>query len=142
MLFFFQTNRSPFMCLQTYREYLIRRWRKTPWTAVEDETLRKLVASMRIGNYIPFKKSEESYLTAYSESACDCPLIGFDFVSVARHVHGRDVRQVIYRWSRVLSPTLKKGPWTKEEDEVSLARGVTRFVYWTGNNSRVRIRRY
>lgn len=31
---------------------------------------------------------------------------------------GRDGSQLSYRWLSVLDPSLKKGPWSKEEDQV------------------------
>lgn len=36
---------------------------------------------------------------------------------IALHVPGRTHTQCLQRWNKVLRPGLKKGPWTKEEDE-------------------------
>lgn len=40
-------------------------------------------------------------------------------------MEGRDPAQVIYRWCQVLDPSLKKGPWTKQEDEVGRRRSLS-----------------
>ncbi|XP_029283947.1 snRNA-activating protein complex subunit 4 [Cottoperca gobio] len=50
---------------------------------------------MRIGNFIPY--TQMSYF-----------------------MEGRDPAQLIYRWNQVLDPSLKKGFWTGEEDELLL----------------------
>lgn len=34
-------------------------------------------------------------------------------------MEGRDSAQLIYRWTKSVDPSLKKGPWTPEEDAVS-----------------------
>ena len=39
-------------------------------------------------------------------------------------MEGRDPPQLIYRWNQVLDPSLKKGPWTKQEDQVGSERGL------------------
>lgn len=33
-------------------------------------------------------------------------------------MEGREPTQLIYRWTHFLDPSLKKGPWTPEEDQV------------------------
>jgi len=42
-------------------------------------------------------------------------------------MEGRDPSQLIYRWNQVLDPSLKKGFWTKEEDQVGRGRGLHRI---------------
>lgn len=44
-------------------------------------------------------------------------------LAVCYFMESRDPTQLIYRWSHVLDPSLKKGPWTKEEDQVCRGRG-------------------
>lgn len=34
-------------------------------------------------------------------------------------MEGRDSAQLIYRWTKSVDPSLKKGAWTPEEDAVS-----------------------
>lgn len=45
-------------------------------------------------------------------------------LSVSYFMEGRDPAQLIYRWNNVLDPSLKKGPWRPEEDQV---RGPATF---------------
>uniref|UniRef100_A0A673XXV4 Small nuclear RNA activating complex, polypeptide 4 n=1 Tax=Salmo trutta TaxID=8032 RepID=A0A673XXV4_SALTR len=89
------TNRTAFMCLQTYQRYICTDFRRRRWGGVEDEILRELVEKMRIGNYIPYTQ-------------------------ISYFMEGRDSCQLMYRWTQVLDPTLKKGYWSKEEDEMLL----------------------
>ncbi|POI33742.1 hypothetical protein CIB84_002507 [Bambusicola thoracicus] len=44
----------------------------------------------------------------------------FSFL-VAYYMEGRDSAQLIYRWTKSVDPSLKKGPWTPEEDAMLLA---------------------
>lgn len=39
-------------------------------------------------------------------------------LSVSYFMEGRDPAQLVYRWNQVLDPSLKKGPWTQQEDQV------------------------
>ncbi|XP_038869116.1 snRNA-activating protein complex subunit 4-like [Salvelinus namaycush] len=89
------TNRTAFMCLQTYQRYICTDFRRRRWGSVEDEILRELVEKMRIGNYIPYTQ-------------------------ISYFMEGRGSCQLMYRWTQVLDPTLKKGYWSKEEDEMLL----------------------
>uniref|UniRef100_A0A4W5M633 Small nuclear RNA activating complex, polypeptide 4 n=1 Tax=Hucho hucho TaxID=62062 RepID=A0A4W5M633_9TELE len=89
------TNRTAFMCLQTYQRYICTDFRRRRWGGAEDEILRELVEKMRIGNYIPYTQ-------------------------ISYFMEGRDSCQLMYRWTQVLDPTLKKGYWSKEEDEMLL----------------------
>ena len=45
------------------------------------------------------------------------------YLSVSYFMDGRDPAQLLYRWNQVLDPSLKKGPWTKQEDEVGWGWG-------------------
>ncbi|KAI4898345.1 hypothetical protein NFI96_024572 [Prochilodus magdalenae] len=85
------TNRTAFMCFQTYQRYIAKSFRKREWTKEEDQALRDLVEKMKIGNFIPYTQ-------------------------ISYFMEGRDSSQVMYRWTSVLDPSLKKGPWSKEED--------------------------
>uniref|UniRef100_A0A8C8HII2 snRNA-activating protein complex subunit 4 n=1 Tax=Oncorhynchus tshawytscha TaxID=74940 RepID=A0A8C8HII2_ONCTS len=89
------TNRTAFMCLQTYQRYICTDFKRRMWCGVEDDILRELVEKMRIGNYIPYTQ-------------------------ISYFMEGRDSCQLMYRWTQVLDPTLRKGHWSKEEDEMLL----------------------
>ncbi|XP_064867510.1 snRNA-activating protein complex subunit 4-like [Oncorhynchus nerka] len=89
------TNRTAFMCLQTYQRYICTDFKRRMWCGVEDDILRELVEKMRIGNYIPYTQ-------------------------ISYFMEGRDSCQLMYRWTQVLDPTLTKGHWSKEEDEMLL----------------------
>uniref|UniRef100_A0A674B8U8 Small nuclear RNA activating complex, polypeptide 4 n=1 Tax=Salmo trutta TaxID=8032 RepID=A0A674B8U8_SALTR len=89
------TNRTAFMCLQTYQRYICTDFKRRMWGRLEDDILRELVEKMRIGNYIPYTQ-------------------------ISYFMEGRDSCQLMYRWTQVLDPTLTKGYWSKEEDEMLL----------------------
>uniref|UniRef100_A0A672V3Z2 snRNA-activating protein complex subunit 4 n=1 Tax=Strigops habroptila TaxID=2489341 RepID=A0A672V3Z2_STRHB len=89
------TNRTPFQCLQKYQVYN-KDLKRKEWTKGEDQMLLELVQEMRVGSHIPYKK-------------------------IAYYMEGRDSAQLIYRWTKSVDPSLKKGPWTPEEDAMLLA---------------------
>ncbi|NXN19278.1 SNPC4 protein, partial [Indicator maculatus] len=89
------TNRTPFQCLQKYQVYN-KDLKRKEWTRSEDQMLLELVQEMRVGRHIPYKK-------------------------IAYYMEGRDSAQLIYRWTKSVNPSLKKGPWTPEEDAMLLA---------------------
>ncbi|KFW65763.1 snRNA-activating protein complex subunit 4, partial [Pygoscelis adeliae] len=89
------TNRTPFQCLQKYQIYN-KDLKRKEWTKGEDQMLLELVQEMRVGSHIPYKK-------------------------IAYYMEGRDSAQLIYRWTKSVDPSLKKGPWTPEEDAMLLA---------------------
>ncbi|NWR33827.1 SNPC4 protein, partial [Tachuris rubrigastra] len=89
------TNRTPFQCLQKYQIYN-KDLKRKEWTKAEDQMLLELVQEMRVGSHIPYKK-------------------------IAYYMEGRDSAQLIYRWTKSVDPSLKKGPWTPEEDAMLLA---------------------
>ncbi|XP_052448094.1 snRNA-activating protein complex subunit 4 [Carassius gibelio] len=95
------TNRTAFMCFQTYQRYISKTFRRREWTKEEDEILRKLVEKMRFGNYIPY-------------------------IQMSYFMEGRDGSQLAYRWTSVLNPSIKKGPWSKEEDQL-LRNAVAKY---------------
>ncbi|XP_037255593.1 snRNA-activating protein complex subunit 4 isoform X3 [Falco rusticolus] len=88
------TNRTPFQCLQKYQIYN-KDLKRKEWTRREDQMLLELVQEMRVGNHIPYKK-------------------------IAYYMEGRDSAQLIYRWTKSVDPSLRKGPWTPEEDALLL----------------------
>ncbi|XP_055080340.1 snRNA-activating protein complex subunit 4 [Periophthalmus magnuspinnatus] len=90
------TNRTAFMCLQTYQRFGSKSLRKRTWTREEDAQLRALVDKMRIGNFIPYTQ-------------------------MCYFMEDRLPGQLLYRWSQVLDPRLKRGPWSPEEDQLLLA---------------------
>ncbi|NXO42896.1 SNPC4 protein, partial [Locustella ochotensis] len=89
------TNRTAFQCLQKFQIYN-KDFKRKEWTKHEDQMLLELVQGMRVGNHIPYKK-------------------------IAYYMEGRDSAQLIYRWTKSVDPSLKKGPWTPEEDSMLLA---------------------
>ncbi|XP_061867246.1 snRNA-activating protein complex subunit 4 isoform X2 [Colius striatus] len=89
------TNRTPFQCLQKYQVYN-KDLKRKEWTKSEDQMLLELVQEMRVGSHIPYKK-------------------------IAYYMEGRDSAQLIYRWTKSVDPSLKKGSWTPEEDAMLLA---------------------
>ncbi|NXI59822.1 SNPC4 protein, partial [Chloroceryle aenea] len=89
------TNRTPFQCLQKYQVYN-KDLKRKEWTKNEDQMLLELVQEMRVGSHIPYKK-------------------------IAYYMEGRDSAQLIYRWTKSVDPSLKKGAWTPEEDAMLLA---------------------
>ncbi|KAJ8381261.1 hypothetical protein SKAU_G00020390 [Synaphobranchus kaupii] len=95
------TNRTAFMCLQTHQRYIHKGFKKKVWTKDEDQVLKELVEKMRIGNFIPYTQ-------------------------ISYFMEGREAAQLVYRWTQVLDPTLRKGHWTKEEDEM-LRKAVAKY---------------
>uniref|UniRef100_I3K1N9 Small nuclear RNA activating complex, polypeptide 4 n=1 Tax=Oreochromis niloticus TaxID=8128 RepID=I3K1N9_ORENI len=89
------TGRTAFMCLQMFQRFVSGSLKRGSWTPAEDDLLRELVDKMRIRNFIPY--TQMSYF-----------------------MEGRDPAQLIYRWNQVLDPSLKRGPWTKQEDKLLL----------------------
>ncbi|MEQ2226135.1 hypothetical protein ILYODFUR_024477, partial [Ilyodon furcidens] len=89
------TGRTAFMCLQMFQRYVSSSLKRSSWTPEEDDQLRELVQKMRIGNFIPYTQ-------------------------ISYFIEGREPAQLIYRWNQVLDPSLKRGPWTKEEDRLLL----------------------
>uniref|UniRef100_A0A8B9PG17 snRNA-activating protein complex subunit 4 n=1 Tax=Apteryx owenii TaxID=8824 RepID=A0A8B9PG17_APTOW len=88
------TNRTAFQCLQKYQAYN-KDLKRKEWTKEEDRMLADLIQEMRVGSHIPYKK-------------------------IAYYMEGRDSTQLIYRWTKSVDPSLKKGPWTPEEDAMLL----------------------
>ncbi|XP_056139702.1 snRNA-activating protein complex subunit 4 isoform X2 [Lampris incognitus] len=95
------TGRTPFMCLQTFQRFVSKTFKRRAWCPAEDALLRELVKKMRIGNFIPY--TQMSYF-----------------------MEGREPPQLLYRWTSVLDPSIKKGFWSREEDEM-LLRAVERY---------------
>ncbi|XP_037735389.1 snRNA-activating protein complex subunit 4 isoform X1 [Chelonia mydas] len=89
------TNRSAFQCLQKFQAYN-KDFKRKEWTKEEDQMLLQLVQEMRVGSHIPYKK-------------------------IAYYMEGRDSMQLIYRWTKSVDPSLRKGFWTPEEDAKLLA---------------------
>ncbi|XP_075415922.1 snRNA-activating protein complex subunit 4 isoform X2 [Tenrec ecaudatus] len=84
------TRRSPFQCLQKYQQHN-RALKRREWTEEEDCMLTQLVQEMRVGSHIPYRR-------------------------IVYYMEGRDSMQLIYRWTKSLDPSLRRGCWTPEED--------------------------
>ncbi|XP_073670134.1 snRNA-activating protein complex subunit 4-like isoform X2 [Paramisgurnus dabryanus] len=95
------TKRTAFMCFQTYQRYISKTFRRKGWTKEEDQILRELVKKMRVGNFIPY-------------------------MQMSYFMMGRESSQLLYRWTSSLDPSIKKGPWSKEEDQL-LRNAVAKY---------------
>ncbi|XP_033271164.1 snRNA-activating protein complex subunit 4 isoform X1 [Orcinus orca] len=94
------TCRSAFQCLQKYQQHSPALKRRE-WTEEEDRVLTQLVQEMRVGSHIPYRR-------------------------IVYYMEGRDSMQLIYRWTKSLDPSLKKGLWAPEED-AKLLRAVAKY---------------
>ncbi|KAM8943476.1 snRNA-activating protein complex subunit 4 isoform 4-T4 [Lycaon pictus] len=94
------TNRSAFQCLQKYQQHN-KALKRKEWTREEDRLLTQLVQEMRVGSHIPYRR-------------------------IVYYMEGRDSMQLIYRWTKSLDPSLKKGFWAPEED-AKLLQAVAKY---------------
>ncbi|XP_061185321.1 uncharacterized protein LOC133193413 [Saccostrea echinata] len=84
------TGRTPFQCLQFYQHSLNDAYHNRPWSEEEDEMLKEVVDSVRVGNKI-------------------------SFAQVSYFLDGRSQNQCQSRWNQI-NPTTKRGRWTLQED--------------------------
>ncbi|XP_058528824.1 snRNA-activating protein complex subunit 4 [Ochotona princeps] len=84
------TGRSAFQCLQKFQQHS-KALKRKEWTPEEDRMLTQLVHEMRVGSHVPYRR-------------------------IVYYMEGRDSMQLIYRWTKSLDPSLKKGSWAPEED--------------------------
>eukprot|EP00070_Physeter_catodon_P046673 XP_028353567.1 snRNA-activating protein complex subunit 4 isoform X2 [Physeter catodon] len=94
------TRRSAFQCLQKYQQHSPA-LKRGEWTEEEDRVLTRLVQEMRVGRHIPYRR-------------------------IVYYMEGRDSMQLIYRWTKSLDPSLKKGLWAPEED-AKLLQAVAKY---------------
>uniref|UniRef100_A0A8B9YPD0 snRNA-activating protein complex subunit 4 n=1 Tax=Bos mutus grunniens TaxID=30521 RepID=A0A8B9YPD0_BOSMU len=94
------THRSAFQCLQRYQQHNPALKRRE-WTEEEDRMLTRLVQAMRVGSHIPYRR-------------------------IVYYMEGRDSMQLIYRWTKSLDPSLRKGLWAPEED-AKLLQAVAKY---------------
>eukprot|EP00038_Savillea_parva_P024586 m.44456 g.44456 ORF g.44456 m.44456 type:complete len:537 (-) comp6526_c0_seq1:356-1966(-) len=73
------------------------------------------------GSKTRWSKEEDAILTNLVKNVQDSPH-GLDleeqWLAIASQMPGRDELQCANRWKTMLDPTLIKGPWTKEEDDL------------------------
>ncbi|KAL5468743.1 hypothetical protein EMCRGX_G029854 [Ephydatia muelleri] len=103
-----KTNRTAFLCLQRYQQFLnadmINSY--TRWTEQEDNALRDAVAKF-----------------------------GHNWAAVSAHLNtNRSSQQCLHRWRYSLAPGSKRGRWDQEEDD-ALRKGVE--LCGVGNWSRI-----
>ncbi|XP_062572111.1 uncharacterized protein LOC134234064 [Saccostrea cucullata] len=84
------TGRTPFQCLQFYQHSLNDAYHNRPWSEEEDEMLKEVVDSVRVGNKI-------------------------SFAQVSYFMDGRSQNQCLARWNQI-NPNTKRGRWTLQED--------------------------
>lgn len=89
------TRRSPYQCFLFYRLRLARSSCSGTWTPDEDQYLKSVVESCRIGNFIPWAK-------------------------VAYHIENRTKEQIYNRWVHQLCVN-RRGRFSEEEDNVMMA---------------------
>ncbi|KAG8694692.1 Myb-like DNA-binding domain protein [Ceratobasidium sp. 395] len=93
--------RTPNQCSFRYTKSLCPTIKKGKWSTEEDEALRKGVAAF-----------------------------GRTWIKVQEYVEGRTDAQCRERWSNMLDPSLKTGPWEAEEDRI-LLDAVDRKLPWS-----------
>ena len=153
-----QTHRSAFQCLQRYQQHYPALKRRE-WTEEEDRMLTRLVQAMRVGSHIPYRRSESHTCRAGPWSTwgggggavtSGPPAVSSlwsawllsggprkhganqpPLSAVVYYMEGRDSMQLIYRWTKSLDPSLRKGLWAPEEDAVCLGPGAWSSG-WTG----------
>lgn len=81
-------GRTGQQCLHRWQKTLDPNIRRGRWTAEEDKMLTFAVGAYGVGNW----------------------------VKIQQHVPGRTDVQCRERWVNILSPNVKSGPWTAEED--------------------------
>jgi len=87
-------GRSDVQCLHRWQKVLNPELVKGPWTAEEDDLVRKLVKEMGPKNWS----------------------------TIAQQLQGRIGKQCRERWYNHLDPTINKGPWTEEEDQILIQK--------------------
>lgn len=122
--------------------------------------LTQLVQEMRVGNHIPYRRSEcalgrasggwrgqaggrregpaapgvpgpcSVVMAAPSWGTREGQVHEAPLPPVVYYMEGRDSMQLIYRWTKSLDPRLRKGLWTPEEDTVGVGAG--RAISWEG----------
>lgn len=96
-------GRSPIQCLHRWSKILKPGLVKGPWSAHED-----LILKQWVDNNGPQKWSH-----------------------CARNISGRSGKQCRERWFNILSPNVKKGEWTEEEDALIFQMFQTLGPKWT-----------
>jgi len=92
------TGRTPLLCIQRYQRSLNGQFLKKEWTKEEDEILMNA-----------FKLHGDR-----------------NWQQVAEYLVGRTGQQCLHRWQKTVNPGIKKGRWTKEEDDL-LIKAVEKY---------------
>lgn len=90
-----------------------------PWTPEEDQILRHALAFR--GGLAPVE-NQHHLLTALTNLEDE----NINWLEVASLLEGRSNKDCRKRWTYSLSPTIRKGPWTGEED-ILLRAGVNQY---------------
>mmetsp|Transcript_13603 Transcript_13603/g.17729 ORF Transcript_13603/g.17729 Transcript_13603/m.17729 type:complete len:431 (-) Transcript_13603:97-1389(-) len=106
-------GRTHTQCLQRWNKVLKPGLRKGPWTESEDAKLRELVQTE-----LPKAKEAARRCSDTSNEVDPTTLISWGAISES--IPGRSIKQCRERWCYNLNPNVKKGGWTKEEDEILL----------------------
>ncbi|KAI8338999.1 Homeodomain-like protein [Chlamydoabsidia padenii] len=94
-------DRTPVQCSTRWLGALNPNVHKGKWAPDEDEALTQAVQKYSNKNVLPWNR-------------------------IAQHIPNRTGIQCQARWTEALDPTVRKGRWKKEEDDM-LREGVTRF---------------
>jgi hypothetical protein len=86
------TNRTAFSCVCQYQRLYAPHTNKGKWQKEEDELLEKAVKRHGQG----------------------------DWMRIAALVPGRSAQQCIHRWRNTLAPTIRRGRWSPQEDQLLL----------------------
>lgn len=119
-----QTKRTPAECLRQYRR---RAGQRKDWSTEEDNLLREGVR----------KFGQNWQAGAFCFPPAPVLVLTPSFIAVALLV-GRHSNQCINRWTKTLRPSIKRGKWTAEEDDLLRAAHAACGPAWKLVEARVK----